>query len=121
MSLACFILTMCCIGVNSGGFYKSGVLHSRSKDNRKVTQISHFFISRQFAHVVLTAIQWMKCLALFAAPALVSIFVSDETERVQWIWVFLILGACLIIVGPLIFCSDPLLFSDNHRIIFRVD
>uniref|UniRef100_A0A1I7UBE2 BACK domain-containing protein n=1 Tax=Caenorhabditis tropicalis TaxID=1561998 RepID=A0A1I7UBE2_9PELO len=81
-ALFCFITCMCCIGVNSGGFYKSGVLHSR-----------------QFAHVVITAIQWMKCLALFVAPALVSMFVSVESERKQWIGVYLVLGSCMFITN----------------------
>uniref|UniRef100_A0A8R1DMX5 Uncharacterized protein n=1 Tax=Caenorhabditis japonica TaxID=281687 RepID=A0A8R1DMX5_CAEJA len=73
---------MCCIGVNSGGFYKSAVFHSR-----------------QYSHVVLTAIQWVKCLALFAAPALVAMFVSDESNRLQWIWVYLLLGVAMIIIN----------------------
>ncbi|CCD70903.3 Major facilitator superfamily (MFS) profile domain-containing protein [Caenorhabditis elegans] len=85
-SLFFCIMTMCCIGVNSGGFYKSGVLHSR-----------------QFSHVVITAIQWMKCLALFVAPALVSIFVHEESNRLQWIWVFLIVGGLMIITNIVAF------------------
>lgn len=28
-SVAAFTMTMCCVGVNSGGFYKCGVLHAR--------------------------------------------------------------------------------------------
>ncbi|CCD70904.1 Major facilitator superfamily (MFS) profile domain-containing protein [Caenorhabditis elegans] len=78
------IMTMSCIGVNPGGFYKVAVLHSR-----------------QFAHVVLTAIQWIKCLALFVAPALVSIFVTNESIRQQWIWVFLIVGGGMVITNIL--------------------
>ncbi|KAF1752636.1 hypothetical protein GCK72_019191 [Caenorhabditis remanei] len=101
-SLFCSIMTMCCIGVNSGGFYKSGVLHSR-----------------QFAHVVITAIQWMKCLALFVAPALVSVFVSEESNRLQWIWVFLVLGGCMIainIISLFILTDQPAKWTETEEI-----
>lgn len=85
-AVVCFVSCMCCIGVNSGGFYKSAYLHSR-----------------QFSHLVLTAIQWIKCLALFVAPALVAIFVSEESNRSQWIWVFLVVGGGMIITNILSF------------------
>lgn len=101
-ALFCFIMTMCCIGVNSGGFYKSGVLHSR-----------------QFAHVVITAIQWMKCLALFVAPALVSVFVSEESNRLQWIWVYLVLGGCMIainIISFFILTDQPAKWTETEEI-----
>ncbi|CCD70905.2 Major facilitator superfamily (MFS) profile domain-containing protein [Caenorhabditis elegans] len=100
LSLSFFILTMCCIGVNSGGFYKCGVLHSR-----------------QFAHVVIAAIQWMKCLALFSAPALVAIFVSDESNRLQWLWVHLVLGCLMIItnfVSYFIFTDEPAEWTNSE-------
>uniref|UniRef100_A0A1I7UBC5 MFS domain-containing protein n=1 Tax=Caenorhabditis tropicalis TaxID=1561998 RepID=A0A1I7UBC5_9PELO len=100
LSLSFFILTMCCIGVNSGGFYKCGVLHAR-----------------QFAHVVIAAIQWMKCLALFSAPALVAIFVSDESNRLQWLWVHLVLGGLMIItnfVSYFIFTDEPAEWTNSE-------
>ncbi|CAP31188.2 Protein CBG12164 [Caenorhabditis briggsae] len=100
ISLSFFILTMCCIGVNSGGFYKCGVLHAR-----------------QFAHVVIAAIQWMKCLALFSAPALVAIFVSDESNRLQWLWVHLVLGGLMIItnfVSYFIFTDEPAEWTNSE-------
>ncbi|CAI2354727.1 unnamed protein product [Caenorhabditis sp. 36 PRJEB53466] len=101
ISLSFFIMTMLCIGVNSGGFYKCGVLHAR-----------------QFAHVVIAAIQWMKCLALFSAPALVAIFVSDESNRHQWLWVYLILGGLMIItsfVSFFIFTDEPAEWTETDN------
>lgn len=101
-ALTGFITTMCCIGVNSGGFYKSAVLHSR-----------------QFSHVVITAIQWMKCLALFVAPALVSMFVSEESNRNQWIWVYVVLGACMFItniVSFFILSDQPAKWTETEEI-----
>uniref|UniRef100_A0A8R1HGR9 MFS domain-containing protein n=1 Tax=Caenorhabditis japonica TaxID=281687 RepID=A0A8R1HGR9_CAEJA len=79
-SVAAFTITMCCVGVNSGGFYKCGVLYAR-----------------QYSHVVIAAIQWTKCVALFSAPAMVSIFVATESERTQWIGVYLVFGGLMII------------------------
>ncbi|UMM33459.1 hypothetical protein L5515_006932 [Caenorhabditis briggsae] len=85
-SVFCFVMCMCCIGVNSGGFYKSAYYHSR-----------------QFNPIVITAIQWIKCLALFVAPALVNIFVSDESNRSQWTWVFAIIGGCMVLTNLISF------------------
>ncbi|CAL2044228.1 unnamed protein product [Caenorhabditis brenneri] len=105
-ALFCFITCMCCIGVNSGGFYKSGVLHSR-----------------QFAHVVITAIQWMKCLALFVAPALTSIFVHDETNRQQWIGVYVTLGGLMFainIVSFFILTDKPAKWTETEEMTEKI-
>ncbi|CAO4378130.1 unnamed protein product [Caenorhabditis nigoni] len=58
---------------------------------------------KQFNPIVITAIQWIKCLALFVAPALVNIFVSDESNRSQWIWVFTIIGGCMVLTNLISF------------------
>ncbi|CAD6196537.1 unnamed protein product [Caenorhabditis auriculariae] len=59
------------LGCNCGGFYKSGTLHTR-----------------QFSQIVLSGIQFMKCIALLVGPALYSIFVSNDTNRHQWVHIF---------------------------------
>nr|pir protein T22F3.11 [imported] - Caenorhabditis elegans [Caenorhabditis elegans] len=91
-SVAAFTMTMCCVGVNSGGFYKCGVLHAR-----------------QYAHVVIAAIQWTKCVALFSAPAMVALFVTTESVRTQWIGVFLVFGGLMQITNLLSYC----IFTDK--------
>ncbi|CAB3396688.1 unnamed protein product [Caenorhabditis bovis] len=101
LSLATFIACMCCIGLNCGGFYKCGVLHAR-----------------QFSHVVIAAIQWTKCLALFSAPALVSLFVTDDTNRQQWKWVYLILGSLMILanlISYFIFTDEPAEWTEGSQ------
>lgn len=55
-------------------------------------------IFRQFSHFVIANIQFIKCLALFLAPGLVAIFVSNDESREQWKHVFIVLGMVLIIV-----------------------
>ncbi|CAP31189.2 Protein CBG12165 [Caenorhabditis briggsae] len=91
-SVAAFTMTMCCVGVNSGGFYKCGVLHAR-----------------QYAHVVIAAIQWTKCVALFSAPAMVALFVTTESVRTQWIGVYLVFGGLMQITNLLSYC----IFTDK--------
>ncbi|KAK5974371.1 Membrane transporter [Trichostrongylus colubriformis] len=67
---------------NCGGFYKCGTLHAR-----------------QHAHVVIATIQFMKCVALFTGPALVSSIVHDESNKMQWAVVFSICGTVMILVN----------------------
>ncbi|VDK59954.1 unnamed protein product [Cylicostephanus goldi] len=77
-----FTLVITCMGFNPGGFYKCGTLHSR-----------------QYAHFVLAAIQFMKCVAMFVAPGTVALFVRDERRYEQWRYVYWINGILLIIVS----------------------
>ncbi|KAK6050201.1 hypothetical protein COOONC_12292 [Cooperia oncophora] len=77
---------------NCGGFYKCGTLHAR-----------------QHAHVVIATIQFMKCIALFTGPALVSGIVHDETNKMQWAVVFVISGAVMIVANLLSFA----IFTDK--------
>ncbi|CAD6191590.1 unnamed protein product [Caenorhabditis auriculariae] len=72
------------MGTNCGGFYKCGTL-----------------ASRQYAHFVLAMIQFMKCIALFVAPAMVAVFVSDEESHQQWGYVYIVNGIILIVVSAL--------------------
>ncbi|EYC30900.1 hypothetical protein Y032_0004g1841 [Ancylostoma ceylanicum] len=84
--VAMFTLVTTCMGLNTGGFYKCGTLSAR-----------------QYAHVVLTVIQFMKCVALFVAPATVAMFVSDESQYDQWRYVFWLHGIFLIIANFMFF------------------
>uniref|UniRef100_A0A914DBR9 Major facilitator superfamily (MFS) profile domain-containing protein n=1 Tax=Acrobeloides nanus TaxID=290746 RepID=A0A914DBR9_9BILA len=74
------------IAANCGGFYKCAALHAR-----------------QYSHFVVGNIQFTKCLSLFLAPALVAIFITDDSSRAQWRTIFLILAATLVI-SNFIFC-----------------
>ncbi|KHJ90699.1 hypothetical protein OESDEN_09450 [Oesophagostomum dentatum] len=67
---------------NCGGFYKCGT-----------------FVARQHAHVVIATIQFMKCVALFTAPALVKAIVDDDSNKMQWAQVFVWCGVVMIIVS----------------------
>ncbi|CAJ0923390.1 unnamed protein product, partial [Mesorhabditis belari] len=89
------------MSANCGGFYKCGTL-----------------VSRQYAHFVLATIQFMKCVALVAAPASWAIFVRDETDVVQWSYVFYLNGAVLIVANILFLfvCTDqPAAFTHITR------
>ncbi|KAK5972023.1 Membrane transporter [Trichostrongylus colubriformis] len=80
--VALFTLSITCMGMNPGGFYKCGTLSSR-----------------QYAHFVLATIQFMKCVALFVAPGTVALFVYDERRHDQWRYVYWINGALLILAN----------------------
>ncbi|WKX96156.1 hypothetical protein Q1695_012533 [Nippostrongylus brasiliensis] len=82
ISVTLFGLAITFIALNPGGFYKCAT-----------------FTSRQYAHFVVGTIQFMKCLALFVAPAMVGFLVSDESSRDQWRWVYWINGALLILAN----------------------
>ncbi|KAI1717195.1 major facilitator superfamily domain-containing protein [Ditylenchus destructor] len=71
-----------------GGFYKCGTL-----------------CARQYSHFVIANIQFVKCLTLFIGPALMSIFVTDETVQSQWTKIFLILAVALFIAN-ILFCVE---------------
>lgn len=71
---------------------------------RAVDFRNHYF--RQYAHFVLATIQFMKCIALFVAPAMVAYFVEDERRHDQWRYVHWINGAMLIFVGFTSFFFD---------------
>ncbi|KAK6732708.1 hypothetical protein RB195_016835 [Necator americanus] len=77
-----FTLATTFIGLNTGGYYKCGTL-----------------CARQYAHVVLTVIQFMKCVGLFVAPGVHGIFVQDESRYDQWRYVFWVHGILLIIAN----------------------
>uniref|UniRef100_A0A8R1HMP1 MFS domain-containing protein n=1 Tax=Caenorhabditis japonica TaxID=281687 RepID=A0A8R1HMP1_CAEJA len=64
----------------------------------------------------------MKCLALFSAPALVAIFVTNESDRHQWFWVYLVLGALMIMINFIsyfIFTHEPAEWTNTSSIVER--
>ncbi|EFP07121.1 hypothetical protein CRE_12890 [Caenorhabditis remanei] len=91
LSFACITTVMMFVALNVGGFYKCAALHAR-----------------QFAHIVIAAIQFTKCLALFSAPSLVAFFVKTEPRREEWIPVFLSLGLAMFVanLGSLYYFTD---------------
>jgi len=74
------------LGFNCGGFYKCGAL-----------------VSRQYAEFVIAFTQFIKCLVFFVAPAMVAIFVTDESDAGQWHIIFYIIASGLIIAN-VVFC-----------------
>jgi len=74
------------LGFNCGGFYKCGAL-----------------VSRQYAEFVIAFTQFIKCLVFFVAPALVAIFVTDESNATQWHVIFYMIAGTLV-VANVVFC-----------------
>ncbi|EGT40135.1 hypothetical protein CAEBREN_28951 [Caenorhabditis brenneri] len=74
-AVICLAILECFTSFNSGGFYKCGTLHAR-----------------QFSSIVISAIQFTKCISLFSGPALVAFFVTDESNQTQWSHVFMTLA-----------------------------
>jgi hypothetical protein len=74
------------LGFNCGGFYKCGAL-----------------VSRQYAQFVIAFTQFIKCSVFFVAPALVWIFVSDDSNASQWHIIFYMIAGSLIIANT-VFC-----------------
>ncbi|KAI1717432.1 major facilitator superfamily domain-containing protein [Ditylenchus destructor] len=74
------------LGFNCGGFYKCGAL-----------------VSRQYAEFVIAFTQFIKCGVFFIAPALVAIFVDDDSNAGQWHIIFFIIAGTLIFANT-VFC-----------------
>lgn len=60
------------------------------------THLHDYF--RQHAHFVISAIQFSKCVSLFAAPAIVGVLVDYDEDVRGWNEIFLGFGALLILV-----------------------
>uniref|UniRef100_A0A8R1E2X1 Uncharacterized protein n=2 Tax=Caenorhabditis japonica TaxID=281687 RepID=A0A8R1E2X1_CAEJA len=100
-SFLLILTVMLLVALNCGGFYKCAALHAR-----------------QHAHVVIAAIQFTKCLALFSAPALVAYFVTTESNRVEWIPVFTTLGVTMFLANLLsvfVFTDKPAEWTDPDK------
>uniref|UniRef100_A0A1I7T3X1 MFS domain-containing protein n=1 Tax=Caenorhabditis tropicalis TaxID=1561998 RepID=A0A1I7T3X1_9PELO len=85
-AVVCLAILECFTSFNCGGFYKCGTLHAR-----------------QFSSIVISAIQFTKCISLFSGPALVAFFVSDESNQTQWSHVFLTLAGFTFLANILSF------------------
>ncbi|KAI6220254.1 MFS domain-containing protein [Aphelenchoides besseyi] len=68
-------------GAATVGFFKCGIIYAR--------QVLLMLI-KQYSAFVTSTCQFIKCLAVFLGPALVAIFVKDETSKTQWRIIFLI-------------------------------
>ncbi|CAI2354377.1 unnamed protein product [Caenorhabditis sp. 36 PRJEB53466] len=100
-SFVLILSVMMFVALNCGGFYKCAALHAR-----------------QHAHIVIAAIQFTKCLALFSAPALVAFFVTTESNRVEWIPVFITLGASMFVanlISVFVFTDEPAEWTDPDK------
>ncbi|KAF8363042.1 hypothetical protein PRIPAC_89965 [Pristionchus pacificus] len=80
MIVVLFCLVAITSSANCGSFYKC--------DN---------FVARQHAHFVISAIQFSKCVSLFAAPAIVGVLVDYDEDVRGWNEIFLGFGALLIL------------------------
>ncbi|WKY09946.1 hypothetical protein Q1695_002362 [Nippostrongylus brasiliensis] len=94
---------------NCGGFYKCG------------TFVARLFrlVCRQHAHIVIATIQFMKCVALFAAPALVDFVVHDDSNKMQWATVFAIAGVVMIVANLMaypLFTDQPATWTTSKKI-----
>ncbi|EGT55475.1 hypothetical protein CAEBREN_29110 [Caenorhabditis brenneri] len=101
LSFICIVIVMMFIALNCGGFYKCAALHAR-----------------QHAHVVIAAIQFTKCLALFSAPFLVAFYVSNESNRIEWIPVFLSLGLSMFaanLISVFVFTDKPAEWTEKKE------
>ncbi|PAV80271.1 hypothetical protein WR25_21792 [Diploscapter pachys] len=95
LALCVTALAQCGISFNGGGFYKCGTKHSR-----------------QFGHIVVSMIQWMKCVALFSSPALAALLLHDETDSSEWSRVWYGMAILMLVVN---FISYPILTDKSAK------
>ncbi|GMR60722.1 hypothetical protein PMAYCL1PPCAC_30917 [Pristionchus mayeri] len=80
MVVVLFCLVSITSSANCGSFYKCAN-----------------FVARQHAHFVISAIQFSKCVSLFAGPAIVALLVDYDEDTRGWNEIFLGFGALLIL------------------------
>ncbi|CAJ0576331.1 unnamed protein product, partial [Mesorhabditis spiculigera] len=101
LAVVLFFAIFISMGANCGGYWKAATV-----------------VSKQYAHFVLSIIQFMKCVALITAPCSWYLFVENETDIQQWSYVFYLNGGCLIFAGGLFYlcCNDkPAEFTKMTR------
>ncbi|GMS84445.1 hypothetical protein PENTCL1PPCAC_6620, partial [Pristionchus entomophagus] len=79
MIVVLFCLVAITSSANCGSFYKCAN-----------------FVARQHAHFVISAIQFSKCVSLFAAPAIVGVMVDHDEDTRGWNEIFIGFGFLLI-------------------------
>jgi len=84
IAFLCIVLNAMFFAPAGGGFYKCAVLSSR-----------------QYSHFVLANIQVNKVVAMFVGPAMMAIFVSDPTSKMQWRPIFIIFSVICFISSAL--------------------
>lgn len=100
VAVVLFSVIFSCLSLNCAGFYKCATLHTR-----------------QYAHVVISTIQWMKSIALITGPALVAAIVKDEESAGQWRMVLIILGGIMVTANTLALCvftDKPAEYTLSH-------
>ncbi|CAB3396686.1 unnamed protein product [Caenorhabditis bovis] len=101
LALILFTAVFACLSINVAAFYKCAALHTR-----------------QYAHVVISTIQWMKSIALISGPALVAAIVRNEQNARQWQIVFCSLGEIMIIANAIsmfVFTDKPAEWTFSER------
>ncbi|CAJ0607794.1 unnamed protein product [Cylicocyclus nassatus] len=83
---AMFALDNTVMALTAGAFYKCGTLYAR-----------------QYSHVLVTVIQFMKCVGMFVAAGLFWLFVEDESNYNEWRYAYWLQGTFLIIANVLFY------------------
>jgi hypothetical protein len=60
---------------------------------------SHSLISREYSHFVIATMQFIKCITLFAAPAIYTLCVHDVTRQEEWRLIFFMMSGALVVVS----------------------
>ena len=81
------------------GVFTNAVHWFQGKSNLTSVSCNRKLVFRQLSAFVIANIQFIKCLTLFLAPALVAIFVHDDSNKSQWRIIFYILGIFNFIVS----------------------
>ncbi|GMT11957.1 hypothetical protein PFISCL1PPCAC_3254, partial [Pristionchus fissidentatus] len=100
MVVVCFCLVSITSSANCGSFYKCAS-----------------FVARQHAHFVISAIQFSKCISLFAAPVITAVLVADDEDTKGWNTIFLGFGAILILAHFAFWAvvtAEPAEFTKNR-------
>ncbi|CAD5220876.1 unnamed protein product [Bursaphelenchus okinawaensis] len=84
LSVVCFVTIYIFYAFSGGGFYKCATL-----------------ATRQYSHFVIANIQFIKCITLFAGPALFKEAVHDESQLSEWRVAFLVIAGVLLTAGVL--------------------
>ncbi|KAI6170776.1 Major Facilitator Superfamily protein [Aphelenchoides bicaudatus] len=99
-----FVSIICiyaCYATSGGGFYKSATV-----------------TCREYSQFVIATMQFIKCITLFAAPAIYALCVHDTSKQEEWRLIFFMMSGALLVSGLLfLWVSDdkPLPFTDDMQ------